>query len=341
MYSLLIALVLFGVDLAALTFAFRRIAGWGAIRRPGLWPSLLAVVACHLPAVAAWLLVPPYLADDDDIGPPITFFVCVWLFALPAFFLLGNRALWGTAKRWIAFGLPVAAAGLAFFFVVEEFVLQTERVHVSTMMPTIRGRHSVQPCPECGGEFAVTLFPARGRGGDLVHDDRFRKHGVCANCFHSEDVSEQRGEFYGVDHYLVNHLLPPARWRIAAFRNRSGRISHPRLGRVVGLPGEEVFIRDGAVWVNGERLTPPAEVGPLRYDAAAPRVLLEMRREAGIKDDVRRDGPVKLAADEYFVLQDEPGPGIDSRLDGPYRGKDYLGRVEVIFWPPRRWRLLS
>lgn len=36
---------------------------------------------------------------------------------------------------------------------------------------------------------------------------------------------------------------------------------------VVGLPGEGVEIRDGAVYLNGERMTPPPEFAWLQYES--------------------------------------------------------------------------
>jgi|GEM_PF-5200530 len=339
MYSLCIALVLISVSIAFLTFAFRRIGAWGTGIRPRRWPIVLVLLGCYVIAIPIWWLAQPSFATDDSLGGTILFWVVVWGFTLPAFFLLGNRTIWGTAKRWLVFGVPVAIVGLVFAHVVEEFVLQTERP-MGPDHPTIRGQHSVQACPNCGGEFVVTLHPVHGSDGTVRHDARFRKRGVCAHCFHTEDASEHRGEFYGVDHYLVNHLKPPERWRLVAFRNKTGRISFPWTGRIVGLPGEKIFIRDGAVWVNNERLSPPESVGPLRYTEVVNPELLKYQTPVRTHGYGHPDDPLTLAADEYFVLHDDPTSTTDCRLYGPYQWRDYLGVVEVIFWPPRRWQIL-
>ena len=78
--------------------------------------------------------------------------------------------------------------------------------------------------------------------------------------------------------------------------------------RLVGLPGESIVIRDGAVWVNGERQTPPERVGPIRYRGS-------YRRD----DEDAASEEIVLGSDEYYVLGDNPNKSSDSRDFGPVR----------------------
>jgi len=105
------------------------------------------------------------------------------------------------------------------------------------------------------------------------------------------------------------------------------------------LPGEEIVIRNGAVWVNGKELIPPDHLRELRYKS-------EMKDWPG-KIWGSETHPAKLAEDEYFFLGDFSAQSADSRLwtDGaeghPVYAvpKSYLhGVVTHIFWPPSQWR---
>lgn len=81
--------------------------------------------------------------------------------------------------------------------------------------------------------------------------------------------------------------------------------------RIIGLPGEKVEIRDGYVFINGNRLPEPFPHG--QYPQNIPAYTL---------------GPV-----EYYVLGDNRGNSNDSRAFGPILREDILGRVWFRYWP--------
>jgi len=84
--------------------------------------------------------------------------------------------------------------------------------------------------------------------------------------------------------------------------------------RVIGLPGDDVRIEGGDVFVNGERLTEPYIAGP------DPRSCLHE----------------KVAPGHFFVLGDNREHSSDSREFGQVP-RDFLrGRVELRVWPPER-----
>lgn len=84
--------------------------------------------------------------------------------------------------------------------------------------------------------------------------------------------------------------------------------------RVVGLPGDDVVLEDGEVWVNGQRIEEPY------VTQADPFARVRVH--------------VKPA--HYFVLGDNRPRSCDSR-DFGLVPQDYIrGRVEVRIWPPER-----
>ena len=89
--------------------------------------------------------------------------------------------------------------------------------------------------------------------------------------------------------------------------------------RVVGLSGEVVEGRDGQVFVNGRAL--PEPYLPAGVETAA-------------------FPAIELRSDELFVLGDNRGSSSDSRVFGPVRAQDVVGRAEIVMWPPGDIRTL-
>ncbi len=84
--------------------------------------------------------------------------------------------------------------------------------------------------------------------------------------------------------------------------------------RVIGLPGEEVTIRDGQVFINGEALVED-------YIQAPPDYLW---------------GPERVPEDHYLVLGDNRNSSYDSHAWGFLPAENIIGKATVRFWPPGR-----
>src|SRR6516164_9748011 len=76
-----------------------------------------------------------------------------------------------------------------------------------------------------------------------------------------KDVSTKVEE---ADRIVVNKLLTPGRWDIIAFYSPTDH-DYIYIKRVVGLPGETVFIEDDAIFINDERQTPVGSLSRLKY----------------------------------------------------------------------------
>jgi signal peptidase I len=81
--------------------------------------------------------------------------------------------------------------------------------------------------------------------------------------------------------------------------------------RVIGLPGEEVAVRGGQVYINGELIDEP-------YLNAAPRY----------------SGDWTLGQDEIFVLGDNRNNSSDSQNWGPLPVGEIIGKAILVYWPP-------
>ena len=107
----------------------------------------------------------------------------------------------------------------------------------------------------------------------------------------------------------------------------------------MSLPGEEITIRDGQVWANGQLVEMPESIRGLQY--------LSKLEEIGEDLWGSPERPAKLADDEYFVLGDFSQNANDSRLwsegapgHSPFAVpvSYFRGVVTNIYWPPTRWR---
>ena len=84
--------------------------------------------------------------------------------------------------------------------------------------------------------------------------------------------------------------------------------------RVIGLPGETVEIRSGAVYINGVELEASYDLGS------------EFRQYQESQSITLRDG-------EFFVLGDNRGSSNDSKDWGPVQLEHIVGKVAFIYWP--------
>ena len=95
--------------------------------------------------------------------------------------------------------------------------------------------------------------------------------------------------------------------------------------RVVGLPGEDLRVADGRVYLDGQQLAERYVQG-----AAVPE-----GGDSGEGGESREwfNGP-----DEYFLLGDNRADSNDSRAFGPVSAGLIKGRAWFRCWPPHAWR---
>jgi signal peptidase I len=113
----------------------------------------------------------------------------------------------------------------------------------------------------------------------------------------------------------------PKRQQIIIFKPPFDPTQPDYVKRVIGLPGDLVDIRDGAVWVNGKRLQENYTIGP--SEPAQPGTA-----PLGYKDITL---PYRVPENCYFAMGDNRGNSYDSRFWGCVPRKDILGTPVIIY----------
>lgn len=113
----------------------------------------------------------------------------------------------------------------------------------------------------------------------------------------------------------------PGRGDIIVFRAptealiASGSTTHDAyLKRVIGLPGEQVEIRDGKVFINGAVIDEQYIKAPPSYTW----------------------GPSVVPEGQYLVLGDNRNGSLDGHVWGFLPEESIIGRAAGRFWPPNR-----
>jgi signal peptidase I len=118
-------------------------------------------------------------------------------------------------------------------------------VPTGSMAPTLSGNHRALACPRCAYAIRIGEPSNKQQGYPEVH---------CPNCG-AKNLSVATAAEVSGDRLLVDknvlRLRTPRRWEVAVFICPSDK-SKPYVKRVVGLPGEQIQLRDGDVWIDGQ-----------------------------------------------------------------------------------------
>ena len=183
---------------------------------------------------------------------------------------------WRTIVDW----LITISVAIAFVLTFQAQVAKPYRIPSPSMEPTL---HCAKPVEYCEGRFSDRVIANR-----LAY--RFR--------------DPERGD-------IVVFKAPASADRCGLSDGGSTFVK-----RIVGLPGEVVSEREGAIYVNGDRLIEPY-VDPSRRG-----------RENGRWP--------RVAPDQYFLLGDNRVRSCDSRTWGTVPSNDLVGPVVLTYWPLRR-----
>jgi signal peptidase I len=310
-------------------------ARWVGASSLGFMRAVLTVLLMGAAGLVVRVLV-LYGAGMASQGHPESYGYSAPIVAL----VLGLVATWGVAQRglrtslskailaWLPTLLAWVITSAVALAVVRPFLLEAYVTPTNSMAPTILGRHVVGTCPSCG---ATTYASA----ATLADRSPTEELGICDSCLRASTVAATDGRVFSGDRLICAKFLRPRRWDLIVFRYPEDT-SVTYLMRVVGLPGEQVAIKDGDVWVEGTRARKPAEISRLAYVARP------------LADESATWGPVQLGRGEYFVLGDFSLRSKDSRVwetgapgHPPYAvpKSHVIGVVTHIYWPLWRWRI--
>ena len=125
----------------------------------------------------------------------------------------------------------------------QTWLVERYQVASGSMAPALLGVHCHTQCAECNREYDIGL--------DRPPSDNQRT--ICPECgargVKIDDLPVIGGDRVWLDR-SVFLWRSPQRWEVVAFRSPECS-AQVHVKRVVGLPGEEVQIRDGDVYING------------------------------------------------------------------------------------------
>jgi signal peptidase I len=177
------------------------------------------------------------------------------------------------------------------------------------------------------------------------------------------------------DHVFVNReqFAPPTHWLGPLLPYRDIRhndivvfLSPEEQGlfvvkRIIGIPGDHIHLRDGAVYRNGEKLDEPyaehKDTQTDNYDiareyrdnfpAVPPSEMAGVRNEKWQQElpSDRDGGDIVVPPDRYFAMGDNRDVSYDSRYWGFIPRKNVIGRPMFIYWsfitPPDQYLMRS
>jgi signal peptidase I len=95
----------------------------------------------------------------------------------------------------------------------------------------------------------------------------------------------------------------------------------PFVKRIIGLPGETIYIEKGKVYIDGKYLAEPYIKQPFTYSLYSPQ------------------NPLKIPEGMYFVLGDNRNISDDSHIWGLLPRDNIIGKAWLSLWPLDRFGL--
>jgi signal peptidase I len=98
--------------------------------------------------------------------------------------------------------------------------------------------------------------------------------------------------------------------------------------RIIGMPGDEISLNGGRVYINGKPLAEPyVRTVDGQQEPSEPF-------SNGLPWSLQE--PYKVPADSYFVMGDNRTDSGDSRDFGPIKRGQFVGHAFAKYWPPGR-----
>ena len=337
-YVSLLLFLLLG-SLALQTIAIKWGLKWAKIAEITWWKGLLYLLLFFVVTlvVAVAIFAPIAALNVDPSGPVLEILTTSIQIIIPILLIvkIWHASIWRAIQSLIPVVVATGVMPLFAIFVIRPFAYEAFVAPTNSMAPTILGNHSTGICPRCGA--SAYGFVPDGRRIPRPADGLVM---MCSKELQSCKVMNISKSVGQPDRFLVSKLHSPRRWDAIVFRLPSDpQVNYVK--RLIGLPGDELLIRDGAVWIDGKKLDVPDSLQGIEY--------LSSIEWNGVDHFGAGSTPVKLGPDEYFVLGDFSAQAADSRFwetgapgHPPYAvpRDNVIGVVTHIYWPIGRWRIL-
>lgn len=119
--------------------------------------------------------------------------------------------------------------------------------------------------------------------------------------------------------------------KISPYSDKNG--VKPCIRRVVGLPGDTVYISEYLVYVKPEGKTQfltEFELTKVKYNLTVPKIATGIDKGLGAIGNMES---IKLNSGEYFVLGDNRLEALDSRIWGAITQSSFEGRALCVYFP--------
>lgn len=151
-------------------------------------------------------------------------------------------------------------------FVFRAFIMEAFRIPTGSMADTLKGAHFRYFCPKCGFQYDygfMPTLPIYNLSEDTVPIYKVpTQNTICPVCGYVRPSGDSMNVANG-DRILVlkciYQFLEPKRWDVVVFKNPA----EPQVNyikRLIALPGEDVQIIDGDIYINGQIQRKPPKV---------------------------------------------------------------------------------
>ncbi len=145
-------------------------------------------------------------------------------------------------------------------------------------------------------------------------------HEVVGNSMHP---TYKNGEFL-MANKITYRISEPKRGDVIIFKYSD---TADFIKRIIGVPGDEVMIKDGKIYINGELLNESAYLDP------------SVITNGG--SYLHEGQTIKLNEDEYFVCGDNRSNSSDSRDFGPIKKSAIKGKAWIVYYPFSEFRVVQ
>ncbi len=145
-------------------------------------------------------------------------------------------------------------------------------------------------------------------------------HEVVGNSMHP---TYKNGEFL-MANKITYRVSEPKRGDVIIFKYSD---TADFIKRIPGVPGDEVMIKDGKIYINGQLLDESAYLDP------------SVITNGG--SYLHEGQTIKLKEDEYFVCGDNRTNSSDSRDFGPIKKSAIKGKAWIVYYPFSEFRVVQ